>query len=84
MASTKNPARKQMLLSRREIEGQIAEGHTLLIVDQKVLKVNAWLKYHPGGDKAIQHMIGRDATDEVNAYVKTLPGQVTSWLVATS
>jgi delta8-fatty-acid desaturase len=35
----------------------------------KVLKVDAWLKYHPGGDKAIMHMVGRDATDEVTAYV---------------
>ena len=41
-----------------------------MIVDGNVLKVDAWLKYHPGGDKAIMHMIGRDATDEVNAYVE--------------
>jgi sphingolipid 8-(E)-desaturase len=27
--------------------------------------VDAWLKYHPGGPKAIFHMLGRDATDEV-------------------
>ena len=46
----------------------IADGRTVIIVDDKVLKVDAWLKYHPGGDKAIMHMVGRDATDEVNAY----------------
>ena len=46
----------------------IADDRTVIIVDNKVLKVDAWLKYHPGGDKAIMHMVGRDATDEVNAY----------------
>ena len=46
----------------------IADGRTVIIVNNKVLKVDAWLNYHPGGDKAIMHMVGRDATDEVNAY----------------
>lgn len=55
------------LLSRRQVEGRIADGQTIVIVDQMVLKVDAWLKYHPGGDKAIMHMVGRDATDEVHA-----------------
>lgn len=61
--------RKARILSRREIEAQIAEGRAIVIVDNKVLKVDAWLPYHPGGDKAIRHMIGRDATDEVTRYV---------------
>jgi delta8-fatty-acid desaturase len=59
-------ARRSTNLSRRRVEGLIADGHTI-IIDGKVLKVDAWLKYHPGGDKAIMHMVGRDATDEVNA-----------------
>lgn len=58
-------ARKSRVLGRRDIEALIAEGRQIVIVDQKVLKVDAWLPYHPGGDKAIQHMVGRDATDEV-------------------
>lgn len=44
----------------------IAEGRHIVIVENKVLKVDAWLPYHPGGDKAIKHMVGRDATDEVH------------------
>ncbi|CAO2654268.1 Nn.00g110010.m01.CDS01 [Neocucurbitaria sp. VM-36] len=60
--------RKSRVLSRREIEGQIANGRSIVIVDNKVLKVDAWLSYHPGGDKAIRHMVGRDATDEVNRF----------------
>ncbi|KAF1945708.1 fatty acid desaturase [Clathrospora elynae] len=60
--------RKSRIISRREIEAQIAGGHSIVIVDNKVLKVDAWLPYHPGGDKAIRHMIGRDATDEVTRF----------------
>lgn len=62
-------SRTQTVLSRRQIEGLIADGRSIFIVDQKVIKADAWLKYHPGGDKAILHMVGRDATDEIYAYV---------------
>jgi delta8-fatty-acid desaturase len=61
--------RKSRIYSRREIEALISSGRSIVIVDQKVLKVDAWLPYHPGGDKAIKHMIGRDATDEVQRLV---------------
>lgn len=67
MSTTKATTRPATMLSRRQIEGLIAEGQTIIIVDQEVLKVDPWLQYHPGGDKAIKHMVGRDATDEVNA-----------------
>ena len=60
---------KSKILSRREIEAQIADGRLIVIVDNKALKVDAWLPFHPGGDKAIRHMVGRDATDEVTRYV---------------
>jgi sphingolipid 8-(E)-desaturase len=59
--------RKDALLSRREIEGLIAEGHAIVIKDEKVLKLDAWLRYHPGGDKAILHMVGQDATSQIYA-----------------
>ncbi|CAG8274257.1 unnamed protein product [Penicillium salamii] len=61
------PSRKDTLLSRRYIEGLIAEGKHVMIYENRVLKVDAWLKYHPGGEKPIEHMVGRDATDEINA-----------------
>ncbi|KAK4653181.1 hypothetical protein QC762_505820 [Podospora pseudocomata] len=54
------------LMSRREIEAQIADGRHMVIVDGHVLKVDAFMQFHPGGDKAMKHMVGRDATDEVN------------------
>ncbi|OJD15767.1 hypothetical protein AJ78_04024 [Emergomyces pasteurianus Ep9510] len=58
---------KDNVLSRREIEGMIADGRCIVVVDGQVLKLDAWLGFHPGGDLAIRHMVGRDATDEVNA-----------------
>jgi delta8-fatty-acid desaturase len=54
-------------MSRREIEGLIADGCLVFILDRYVIKADAWAPYHPGGDKTIQHMVGRDATDEVTA-----------------
>ena len=59
--------RTEQIFSRSEIEDLIAQGRSIIIVNEAVLKVDAWLPYHPGGDKAIKHMVGRDATDEVNA-----------------
>lgn len=62
-------ASKFPIMSQREIEALIADGKAVIIKDQHVLKVDAWMRYHPGGDKAIQHMVGRDATDEIDAFV---------------
>ena len=59
--------RKDRLYTRREVEDLIAQGRSVIIVDQKVLQVDSWLPFHPGGEKAIMHEVGRDATDEVNA-----------------
>ena len=62
------PARaKKNELRRREIEGMIADGQSIIILDTKVLRLDSWIKFHPGGELAIKHMVGRDATDEVNA-----------------
>ena len=63
------------VLSRREVEGLIAEGRKVIIVNQFVLKVDGWLPYHPGGDMAILHMVGRDATDEVTGLVLQPPAR---------
>ncbi|KAK5137956.1 hypothetical protein LTR08_005752 [Meristemomyces frigidus] len=56
------------ILTRTQIEALIAQGRKIVIVDGRVLKTDAWLPYHPGGDKAILHMVGRDATNEVKAF----------------
>jgi delta8-fatty-acid desaturase len=63
----KTNKRVLLVLSRREIEDRIAQGQNIIILNSEVLNCNAWMPYHPGGDKAIRHMVGRDATDEVTA-----------------
>lgn len=64
------PSKKEYpVLTRQDVGQLIAKGHKVIIVDQYVHKVDAWIKYHPGGDLTILHMVGRDATDEVNACV---------------
>jgi delta8-fatty-acid desaturase len=57
----------ERMVSPKEVEDLIAEGHAIVILDDEVLRLDSWLGYHPGGDKTILHMVGRDATDEVNA-----------------
>jgi delta8-fatty-acid desaturase len=54
------------VLSRREIESLIAVGHSVIILNGTVLKLDAWINFHPGGKKVIQHVVGKDATDEVD------------------
>lgn len=65
MGSTASP--KNRVWSRREIEGLIADGRKIIILHGQVVKADAWLPYHPGGDKSILHMVGRDGTDEIRA-----------------
>jgi len=69
VAKTTVQSQKGRILSRRYIEGLIADGKHVIIFENRVLKVDAWIKFHPGGDKSIKHMVGRDATDEINACV---------------
>lgn len=78
MSEMSTPAKaRDNVFSRREIEGMLAEGKLIIIVDGNVLRLDSWIKYHPGGDMAIKHMIGKDATDEVNAWVP----KISSFLV---
>jgi len=67
------------ILTRRQIEGMIADGKAVFLYKGDVLSVNPWMNYHPGGDTAIRHMIGRDATDEVNAYESHVRIQMRLW-----
>jgi delta8-fatty-acid desaturase len=66
---SKKAPRALLEFSRNDIEALIAQGRHIFILDGNVIRADPWLKYHPGGPKAIEHMVGRDATDEVKAYV---------------
>ena len=53
--------------SHREVETLVDAGQVVVIKDGQVLQLDSWLNRHPGGRLAILHMVGRDATDEINA-----------------
>lgn len=55
-------------LTKLEVVSLIRQGKAIVIHDGNVLDLTHWIKFHPGGDTAIFHMIGRDATDEMNVY----------------
>lgn len=56
---------RSRILSRRQIEGFIADSQLIVIYDNKVLRLDKWVEKHPGGKLPILHMVGRDATDEI-------------------
>ena len=41
---------------------QIIAGQLLLVHEDKVYKVNAWINSHPGGEQLMLHFIGRDVS----------------------
>ncbi|MCJ1416603.1 hypothetical protein MMC32_002941 [Xylographa parallela] len=59
---------RNQILTPRAIESLIADGHYIVINDGQVLRLDGWSEKHPGGKLAIRHMVGRDATDEINVY----------------
>ncbi|KDQ63467.1 hypothetical protein JAAARDRAFT_29485 [Jaapia argillacea MUCL 33604] len=55
--------------TREQVAARILAGENLIIFHGQVVRIPAsWLAVHPGGPLAIQHFIGRDATDEVDAF----------------
>jgi hypothetical protein len=54
-------------LSRDTILRWIAQGEVIVVYEGCALQLGAWIGRHPGGRLAILHMVGRDATDEINA-----------------
>ncbi|KAJ7596966.1 delta 8-sphingoloid desaturase protein [Mycena floridula] len=56
-------------LASDQVAARILKGQNVLIYDNHVLLIpTTWLDAHPGGSLAILHFIGRDATDEIEAY----------------
>jgi len=53
-------------LSGPEVKRLIAQGQTIVIYSGHALRLDSWLSKHPGGRLAILHMVGRDATNEIN------------------
>ena len=61
-------SRKRKALTRAQVATRIAAGETLVLHRRRVYKLDSWLARHPGGELAILHFVGRDATDEIEAY----------------
>ncbi|KNE58818.1 hypothetical protein AMAG_04364 [Allomyces macrogynus ATCC 38327] len=43
-------------------------GRILFVYKQDVYDVTAWAKNHPGGELALRHLNGKDATDQVRVF----------------
>lgn len=54
------------VLCSQDIASYIADGQIIVIHEGYALKLDNWLSKHPGGKLAILHMVGKDATDEIN------------------
>ncbi|KAK4052747.1 hypothetical protein OIV83_002034 [Microbotryomycetes sp. JL201] len=61
-----------------------APAQLLVVHPPLVYRVpHAWLNQHPGGDLAILHYIGRDATNEIEAYHtgRTVKQRMGAWVI---
>jgi cytochrome b involved in lipid metabolism len=60
---------RHQIISPAEIKRRVAEGEPVVIYEGYVLHLGEWIDMHPGGRLSILHMVGRDATDEINMFV---------------
>ncbi|KAL7420302.1 hypothetical protein Q5752_005271 [Cryptotrichosporon argae] len=67
-SSTFRPTRTLPVLTRADIATRVAAGQSLVLLHGHVLNVTSWASTHPGGALALLHFVGRDASDEVEAY----------------
>ncbi|KAI0778284.1 fatty acid/sphingolipid desaturase [Trametes elegans] len=55
--------------TREQVATRILAGDSLFVLNGNLVRVPpSWLTAHPGGQLAILHFVGRDATDEVEAF----------------
>lgn len=57
---------RNRLVPASEIKELIDDGKLIVIYEGLALKLDSWIDKHPGGRLAILHMVGRDASDEIN------------------
>lgn len=78
------PNGRTTVWTRQEIAERIVQGENLVIYRGQLLKIpHSWLQAHPGGALAILHFVGRDATDEIEAFhaEPTMASKVKNYLV---
>lgn len=72
------------LLSPQQIATRITQGQLLIIHSPLVYRPpTQWLNTHPGGNLALLHFVGRDATSEIEAYhtITTIHNRMSRWIV---
>jgi fatty acid desaturase len=50
------------------LSAEIKRGRDLFIFENKVFDATKFKSFHPGGNDAIERMVGKDATDEVRGF----------------
>lgn len=68
ISETRSKISTKPVLDRHTIAKRVCSGELLFIFHAQVINASAWANHHPGGVLAILHFVGRDATDEVEAY----------------
>lgn len=56
---------REDIIPASEIERRIDAGEVLIVCEGHLLRLDNWLDRHPGGRLAVLHMVGRDATDQI-------------------
>ena len=70
---------RKNVVCAQEVKQLIAQGEPVVIHEGYALNISTWIDNHPGGRLAILHMVGRDATDEINMYaILRFWGRITS------
>ncbi|KAF1973065.1 fatty acid/sphingolipid desaturase [Bimuria novae-zelandiae CBS 107.79] len=59
------------VIDSSEISRLIAHDRQIVVHEGYALDLTTWIDKHPGGRLAILHMVGRDASDEINIYHST-------------
>lgn len=60
------PQHQSQFVEVADIVRLIAHDQIIVIHEGYALNLTTWINKHPGGRLAILHMVGRDATDEIN------------------
>lgn len=56
------------VFTRDRVAEKICNGAVLVIYKAQLINATKWAPSHPGGALALLHFVGRDATDEIDAY----------------
>ncbi|GAA5968635.1 hypothetical protein JCM11641_007707 [Rhodosporidiobolus odoratus] len=71
-------------LTRANIAARITRGELLILHPPLVYRIpHAWLRLHPGGEHALLHYVGRDASCEIAAYHsgRTVKERMGRWVI---